>query len=65
MLDGCETPTPSGVRGVRFCRPCSSMAPDVADPFSVFSELTFELAKLNLSGLARKGLGRRMGAVTP
>jgi hypothetical protein len=38
--------------------------PDVADPFSVFTELTFDLAKLNLAGLTRKGLGRRMGAVT-
>jgi len=37
---------------------------DVAQVFDVFQNLTFELAKMNLKGLAGKGLGRLMGAVT-
>ena len=37
---------------------------DVPNVFSVFQELTFDLAKMNLRGLASKGLGKLMGAVT-
>ena len=37
---------------------------DVPNLFDVFQKLTFDLAKVNLKGLAAKGLGRLMGAVT-
>ena len=36
---------------------------DVPSLFDVFQELTFDLAQVNLKELARKGLGKRMGAV--
>jgi len=35
---------------------------DVPNLFTVFQELTFDLAKMNLKGLAAKGLGKLMGA---
>lgn len=37
---------------------------DVPRITSVFQVMTFELAKINLKGLAAKGLGALMGAVT-
>jgi len=37
---------------------------DVPDVATVFQEMTFALSRMNLSGLAAKGLGRLMGAVT-
>ena len=36
---------------------------NVPKVFSVFNEMTYELSKLNLGGLAQKGMGQRMGAV--
>jgi len=36
---------------------------DVSSVFDVFNEVTFELSKINLKGLAQMGLGKRMGAV--
>lgn len=36
--------------------------PDVVLPFDVFSDLTFELSKINLRGATADALGRRMGA---
>lgn len=36
--------------------------PDVVLPFDVFSDLTFELSKINLSGATADTLGMRMGA---
>jgi len=36
---------------------------DVPNLFDIFQKLTFDLAQVNLKGLAKKGLGRMMGAV--
>ncbi|KAL3905986.1 MAG: hypothetical protein SGPRY_010715 [Prymnesium sp.] len=40
----------------------SFVMPDVVLPFDVFSDLTFELSKINLSNATADTLGRRMGA---
>ena len=34
----------------------------VPDPFGVFDELTYEIAKLNLTNFTGRTLGRKMGA---
>ena len=36
--------------------------PDVVQPFEVFSQVTFELAKIDLQGATTQALGARMGA---
>ena len=35
---------------------------DVVQPFDVFSQVTFELARINLQGATTQALGARMGA---